>query len=156
MGPTTIDGLPAHVLLVHFVVVGVPLTALALLLSVLWPAARTRLGMVTPLMALLTLILVPVTTHAGEWLRDRTTPTDILRRHADFGGQVIYWSAAVFVAALLWWLQHHPRIASRNTVATGRVAKAVLAGLAVAAALGSVYLIYRTGLSGAQSAWGRG
>ncbi|WP_255452867.1 hypothetical protein [Cryobacterium sp. Sr8] len=34
-----INGLPAHVLLIHFVVIVVPLAALCALLAVAWPAA---------------------------------------------------------------------------------------------------------------------
>jgi hypothetical protein len=37
---TTISGLPAHVLLVHALVVLAPLTALLEVLCALWPAAR--------------------------------------------------------------------------------------------------------------------
>ena len=47
-----VNGLPLHVLLVHFIVVGVPLAALLTVLSALWPAARRRLGIITPLVAL--------------------------------------------------------------------------------------------------------
>jgi hypothetical protein len=40
---TTIGGLPAHILLVHAVVVLVPLAALLVVLVTAWPAARARL-----------------------------------------------------------------------------------------------------------------
>lgn len=39
---STINGLPAHVLLVHAVVVLVPLTAIMLVLAAFWPSARRR------------------------------------------------------------------------------------------------------------------
>ena len=35
-----VNGLPAHVLLVHFVVVLVPLTALAVVVCAVWPRPR--------------------------------------------------------------------------------------------------------------------
>jgi hypothetical protein len=72
MGPTTIAGLPAHALLVHIVVVMVPLTALLVILTVLWPAAQRRLGIITPLVAFATLVAVPLTTQSGEWLEHHT------------------------------------------------------------------------------------
>ena len=162
MGPTVINGLPAHPLLVHIVVVLVPLSALMLVASVLWPAARRKLGFLTPLVALATLVAVPLTTHAGEWLKARTQPeTSVLRHHADLGGQLIYWSAPVFVLALLWWLATAPRVstwlaaraATVNTVATNRITLAVLGIAAVAVAVGSVIWVYRIGESGAQSVW---
>jgi hypothetical protein len=40
---TTIMGLPAHVLLVHFIVILAPLTAVLAILYAVWPAARRRL-----------------------------------------------------------------------------------------------------------------
>ena len=43
-----INGLPAHVLIVHFVVVLVPLTALALAVCAIWPSAAQRMGIVLP------------------------------------------------------------------------------------------------------------
>ena len=70
-----INGLPAHVLLIHFVVIVVPLAALCALLAVAWPAARRRLGIVTPLIALAALVSVPLTTEAGEWLEERVAET---------------------------------------------------------------------------------
>ena len=82
MGPTQINGLPAHVLLVHLVVVFVPIAALMLIASVAWPAARRRLGVGTPLVALIPLVVVPVTTHAGEWLKDRLPENPRIERHA--------------------------------------------------------------------------
>ncbi len=39
---TTVGGLPAHILLVHAVVVLVPLSALLIVLVTTWPAARAR------------------------------------------------------------------------------------------------------------------
>jgi len=164
MGPTTINGLPAHVLLLHVVVVLVPLSALLLALSVLWPAAHRKLGFITPLVALVTMVSVPLTTHAGEWLYRRTPPTPILRHHAHLGHQMLYWSIAVFVLSALWWLRRDrrstawldARVHRSATVIAGRAVAAVLIVCAVAAAAGSVVLIYRIGDSGAHSVWDAG
>ena len=54
--PETLFGLPAHPLIVHATVVLVPLGALLVLLHAVWPAARRRLGVVTPLVALVGLV----------------------------------------------------------------------------------------------------
>ncbi|WP_233625292.1 hypothetical protein [Actinoplanes sp. ATCC 53533] len=40
----TVNGLPAHILLVHAIVVLLPLAALLLVLTAVWPAARRRLA----------------------------------------------------------------------------------------------------------------
>jgi len=160
MGLTTINGLPAHALLVHFVVALVPLTALLLLLSVCWPAARARLGAATPIVALLTLILVPLTSNAGEWLEHRTGRGALVRAHAELGDQLIYWSAGMFVVAAAWWLVHQSRFdpwrGRRIPGESARTRKLLLGGLAVVAAalaVGSVVQVYRIGDSGAKAVW---
>jgi uncharacterized membrane protein len=161
MGLTTVDGLPAHVLLVHFAVVFVPLTALALILAVVWPAARRRLGVGLPVLAAVTLAAVPLTTNAGESLERHTKPNDFLRQHAQLGDQMVLWSGVVFVVAVLWWLQHSRRVhewaAARNERATGAVtarpAEVILGVVALVVAIGSVILVYRIGDSGAHSVW---
>ncbi|CAO5182963.1 DUF2231 domain-containing protein [Frankia sp. AiPs1] len=104
MGPTEINGLPAHVLLVHVVVILVPLAALLVVLAAVWPAARRRLGLITPLVALVALISVPVTTHAGEWLEKRVSSDPLVRRHTELGGELLPWVIGLFVLALAGWL----------------------------------------------------
>ncbi|MBP1159084.1 MULTISPECIES: DUF2231 domain-containing protein [unclassified Rhodococcus (in: high G+C Gram-positive bacteria)] len=161
MGPTTFNGLPIHPLLVHFVAVLVPISALLLLLAVCWPAARRRIGIVSPLVALVTLILVPLTTHAGEWLEHRTPRDPLVQIHAELGDQLIYWSAGVFLVALGWWAIHHPRFqawrAGRGGPTGGNATRIVATGLAVVAvalAVGSMVQVYRIGESGAAAVWG--
>ncbi|MCF4136294.1 hypothetical protein L1856_04490 [Streptomyces sp. Tue 6430] len=39
-----VNGLPAHVLFVHFVIVLVPLSALAVVAGAIWPGAARRMG----------------------------------------------------------------------------------------------------------------
>lgn len=165
MGPTTIDGLPAHPLLVHVVVVLVPLSAIMLIASVAWPAARRKLGILTPLVTLATLISVPLTSHAGEWLLHRTQPqTDTLRHHAQLGDQLIWWSIPVCALSAVWWSIDDPRVAAWLTThasrlrsaLTGRPGKAVLIAGSLVAAVGSLVWVYRIGDSGAHSVWGQG
>lgn len=160
MGPTTINGLPAHPLLVHFVVALVPLAALMLLLSVCWPAARARLGVVTPIVALMSLVLVPLTTDAGEWLQHHTDPSPLIRAHAELGVQLIYWSAGVFLVAAAWWGAHDSRFnlwwARRVRRESARTRKLLVGGMAVVAvtlAVGSIVQVYRIGDSGAKAVW---
>ena len=66
-----INGLPAHVLLVHAMVVLAPLTALLEILGAILPAARRRLVWLVLILALVTLGLTPLTTEAGEWFYNR-------------------------------------------------------------------------------------
>src|ERR1700727_1437698 len=96
-------GLPLHVLLVHFVVVLVPLSALCTVASAVWPAARRRLGIVTPLLALAMLILVPVAIDAGQWLMERVPSTPLIRIHAALGNTLYPWTVALAIATVLQW-----------------------------------------------------
>src|SRR5689334_23264143 len=102
----TVNGLPAHVLLVHAIVVLLPLSAALLALTALWPAARRRLAGPNAILSLLVVVLVPITTSAGEWLEHRLTPTPLIHRHTELGDTAIYAAVAVAVlAVLVWWRQ---------------------------------------------------
>lgn len=159
MGPTQINGLPAHVLLVHVVVVLVPITALVLVGCAIWPGWIRRLGVVLPLLALVTLASVPLTTHAGEWLEQHTASTPLLRRHTELGDGLLPWALGLFVlaAALWWWQRGTPAPgagpAADRTVATSAPVRIVAVVLCAAVAVGAVIQVYRIGDSGAKAAW---
>jgi ABC-type branched-subunit amino acid transport system permease subunit len=142
---TTIAGLPAHVLLVHALVVLAPLTALLEILCALWPAARRRLVWLVLAFAIVTTALTPITTEAGEWLYDRERHhSATLNTHADRGGWMIYFSVAMLVIAVLLALVH---------VREGRSGKVVVAILAVAVGVASIVQVVRIGDSGARAVW---
>src|SRR6516165_10603278 len=97
-----VNGMPAHVLLLHFLVVLAPLTALLEIVCGFWPAAR-RGGLLwlTLILATVTMVLTPITINAGQWLYDlRTNHTPILREHAERGSAMIYFSSALLAAAV--------------------------------------------------------
>jgi hypothetical protein len=153
MGPTQINGLPAHVLLVHVVVMMVPITALLLLLSAFWPEARRRIGVVLPLVALFTLIFVPITTHAGEWLEANIgVDSALIKKHADLGDQMLPWAIGLFVISAALWgaYRYYGRQDAKRPPA---VLSIVIMVLAVVVAIGSVVTVYRIGDSGAKATW---
>jgi uncharacterized membrane protein len=149
---TVISGLPAHVLLVHFLVVLVPLTALLEMVCGLWPAARRRLVWLVLILAIVTTALTPITTEAGEWLFGREEhPRDILRTHAERGGWMIYFSVGLLIVAIALAVVH--MTASRSD--KRRVAiNVIVAILALAVGISSIITIYRIGDSGARAVWG--
>ena len=100
---TAINGLPGHVLLVHFLVVLVPLTALLEIVCAIWPAVRRgQIMWLTLVLAIVTLALTPITTEAGEWLYGmRQHPDALLQQHAERGGVMIYFSIALLVVAVV-------------------------------------------------------
>lgn len=142
-----INGLPAHILLVHLVVVLVPVAALVLVAQAWSPAVRRWAGLGGPLLAGAALVSVPLTTQAGEWLRDRLRPTPLLREHVEMGEQLLPWVAAVFVLSVGLWLLARRREPLRRELALG------LAALATVAAAGAVVQTARIGDSGAQAVW---
>ena len=167
---TTLDGLPAHILLVHLVVVLIPATALTVLLVAVWPAAR-RAAVPVAVLAILTAILVPVTTEAGEWLEHRVASTPLIRAHTELGDYLLPWAVALAVVALaLATRQLLARRTRRTGVAVaagtgpgtarpatavpgGRALTVVLATAALVVAGGSTATVYRIGECGARAAW---
>lgn len=150
---TVFSGLPAHVLLVHFMVVLVPLTALLEIACAVWPAVRRgQIVWLTLVLAVVTTVLTPITTNAGEWLYDlRRDPDPALREHAERGDWLIYFSVALLVVAIaLAVLQVAERRSGRRRLA----ASVIVAVLAIAVGTSSVAQLYRIGDSGARSVWG--
>lgn len=155
-GAFEIAGLPMHPLLVHAVVILVPLTALALVLGSVWPAARRRLGIVTPLAALLLVVLVPITVAAGEALKAIVGPLPAVETHEGYGRMLLPWVIGMLVVAAAQWLWFHwgaqgeTETAKRRT----RLVSAGLAVLAIAVATGTTIVVVLIGDSGARAVWG--
>ena len=156
-----LNGLPLHVLIVHAVVVVVPLAALCALLTAFWPAARRRLGIVTPLVALAALMLVPLAVQAGEWLQSRlVNVTPLLGEHTSLGKAMLPWVIALFLVAALQWFWYRyviaegARFASALPSRNGRlVAAVVLDVVVVVSAVGSVVMVALIGESGSRAVW---
>jgi hypothetical protein len=177
-----INGLPAHALLVHVVVVLVPLAAVMLVVVAVWPAARRRLSVHTAVVAGLALLSVPITTEAGDWLEHHVPSSPLVRAHTHLGDTMLPWAIALFIlaAALAVREMQGARIratasrvdqpgaarasgllastavaarARRGVAIGGRPFGIVLAAVAVLVAAGSVVTVYRIGDSGARAAW---
>jgi len=149
---STVNGLPAHILLNHVVVVLGPLAAILAALCVIWPAARRRLIWQVLLLAAATLVVVPLTTDSGGWLAARVGgDSPALNRHAEWGETLIYYVAAlVATVAVLSVVHVRQQRGGRIPVAVQ-----VLVGvLVLAAAGGTLFQTYRVGDSGARAAWG--
>jgi hypothetical protein len=149
---TVVNGLPAHALLVHFIVVLAPLTALLVMLCALWGAARRHLVWLTLTLAIVTAVLTPITIEAGEWLFDlKRNPSPILRDHAARGGWMTYFAVALLIVALALALLH---VVERRSAKRRLAANAIVAIVALAVGISSIVQVYRVGDAGAQSVWG--
>jgi hypothetical protein len=145
---TTINGLPAHPLLVHAVVVLLPLAALAVVLHTVWPAARSRLGVVTPLLCLAAVVLVPITSEAGEHLEATLGGgSPLVERHAELADQLLPWAVALLVAGAAQWV-----LARWSPV--GTIVRVPIGVLSVGVAVAATVVLVRAADAGAQAVWG--
>jgi len=178
----TLNGLPMHIILVHAVVVLLPLSALLLVLTTVSPAARRRFAGANALLALSVVVMVPLTTGAGEWLQDHVASTDLIREHADIGGTAIIAALAVaLLAIVVWWREREaasitvadptpgesqdpapvgtttltkPTVVRRSWLRpASRTVTRWIAVVAVLVAGAAVYDMYKIGDSGAKASW---
>lgn len=146
----TLNGLPAHPLLVHFIVVLAPLTAILAILCALWPAARQRLVWLVLALAAVNLVVTPIAAEAGEWLENKVGDSEILEKHEHLGETMIYVSVALLVSAILLAVVHFRARGGKPST----VLSAIVAVLVVGVGVGSTIQVYRIGHSGAESVWG--
>lgn len=149
---TVINGMPAHVLLVHALVILAPLTAVLEIVCAIWPAVRRgHILWLTVILAAVVAVLTPITTEAGEWLYDQSPGhAPVLEQHAELGDTMIYVAVALLVAALalvaLWFAERGDN--ARMLFRVGVAVVAVLVGI------GAIIQVYRIGDAGARAVWG--
>jgi hypothetical protein len=148
---TTVNGLPAHILLNHFVVVLGPLTAILAILCALWPAARRRLIWLVLVLSVGTLIVTPLTINSGGWLAGKVGASPAVNIHAELGETLIYMVAALTATVIVLTAVHIRQERGRTVRAGLHVAVGVLV---IAAAVATLVQTYRVGESGARAAWG--
>lgn len=149
---STFNGLPAHILLNHFIVVLAPLTAILAILCAVWPAVRRRLIWLVLLLAVGTLVLTPLTTTAGDWLAARVgRPSSILINHEQLGATLIYIVAALAATVAVLAAVH---VRQGRGAGVSLTLQAVVGVLVIVAALATLVQTYRVGDSGARAAWG--
>ena len=158
--PTKLFGLPAHALIVHLAVVGIPLAALLLILCSLWPRVRRALGPLPAIGAAAALIIVPITTSTGEKLKEHLGfDNKLIERHADLGDELLPWVIALFVAAVLllaadgwrpkaWATPAQAQVSTRVRVLTLAFSLAV-----VVLAVVTIVQVVRIGHAGAEAVW---
>ncbi|WP_306365048.1 DUF2231 domain-containing protein [Nocardia sp. CC227C] len=148
---TTFDGLPAHVLLVHALVVLVPLTSVLVVICALWAAARRRLVWPTVILAVVVVALTPLTIDAGEWLYAEVGSTPAIDEHVELGRTTLYYVIPLLVVALLLLLWHWRE---QRGATVGRAVVSVVIVLAVVAGVAASVQVYRVGESGSRAVWG--
>lgn len=147
---STFNGLPAHPMLVHFIVVLAPLAAILAILCALWPAARRRLVWLTLVLAGVTAVLTPIAAEAGEWLEHRVEESEALEVHEHLGKTMLYFALALLVAAILLAVVH---VRAERGKPLSTVLSALIAVFIVVAGVATTVQVFRIGHSGAESVW---
>ncbi|MCB5293533.1 hypothetical protein [Arthrobacter sp. SO3] len=154
-----IAGLPAHILLIHAVVVLAPIAGLAAIVYAAAPRLRSYLAW--PLGGL-SLGLVPVsllTAQAGEQLQKARPASALIHEHAEQGDVLKAVSVVFFVViAATLIVSYEPigrRFAFLGHLRTNRAVRIALLAVAAAAGAFFVYQSIITGHSGAASVWAR-
>jgi hypothetical protein len=141
-----INGLPAHFLLVHFVVVILPLTSLAAIIASIWPAAQRKLTFLIPLGAVAGAVLVPITVRAGnDFFQHLGSPAYVLN-HQRLGNMVFNWAAALAVTTVAQYA-----VLRRSPAQWMRI---LLAVLVIVSAIGTTVIVVLTGDAGSRAVWG--
>lgn len=157
-------GLPAHPLLMHVPVLGIPVCAVLAVLYVLRPGWRHALALPFALFTVLIVVFTVLTAGSGEPLEDKVERTAQLHDHAQLGEQlrniVIAFGVVTLVGLALDWYARRqgagadagpPRGADITTLR-----RAALAVCVASVLLGGIATVWdvRTGHSGAKAAWG--
>lgn len=148
---TTVEGLPAHPLLVHFLVVLTPLTAVLVMVCAVWPAARRRFVWLLLPTAIVVLALTPLAVDAGRWLAAQFGDIEAIRKHADLGETMIYCSIALAVVAAAVTAVHY---AEFRTKPLKPVVVWAIAVVTVVVGVAVCVQVYRIGDSGSRAVWG--
>ena len=157
-------GLPAHPLLMHVPVLGIPVCAVLALLYVLRPGWRHALALPFALFTVLIVAFTILTAGSGEPLEHKVERTSQLHDHTELGEQlrtiVIVFGVVTMVGLALDWYARRQAVGtdtgpSRGTGIT-TLRRAALAICVASVLLGGVATVWdvRTGHSGAKAAWG--
>ena len=152
-----IGGLPAHILLIHAVVVLAPIAGLG---AIVYAAAPRWRGYLAWPLGLLSLGLVPVsllTAQAGEQLEKTRPSSAMIRVHAQQGDVLKIVSVVFFVVVAAMIVVSYEPIGRRFAfLGSLRTNRGVGIALLVAGAAVGAFFIYQsiiTGHSGATSVW---
>lgn len=151
-----VSGLPLHPLLVHAVVVLMPLTMIAVVVTQFWPTARRRLGIVTPLAALGVMVLVPITIVAGKSLAEVVGPLPAVVTHQRYGQMLLPWAIALFLVAVAQWTWFRWGVLRyrQPTSSLATAAPLLLAAATIVVGLGTLITVVLAGDTGARAVWG--
>jgi hypothetical protein len=142
-------GLPVHALVVHATVVVVPTAALSVLLAGVWPRFRRWAGWGPAALAVVALVLTPISTSSGEELEHHVGHIRLIEDHSHLADMLIWWTVPLAVIAVAAWFLNR-----RGSFRSPRSTSVVVAVVSVVVGFGTLVQVVLIGHSGAESAWG--
>jgi uncharacterized BrkB/YihY/UPF0761 family membrane protein len=154
---TDLFGLPAHILLLHTVVILAPLAGLLALVYSWVPAVRKYTGWALFGLAVLNVPFALFTKETGEQFEEQRPENALIEAHAALGDLLPLISLLFLVAAALLFVAYDglalrlmPWLAKARAVPALKIAVSVLAS---AVAVWFIYQTIVTGHSGALAVW---
>jgi len=141
-------GLPVHALVVHATVVVVPTAALSVLLAGVWPRFRRWAGWGPAALAVVALVLTPISTSSGEELEHHVGHSRLIEDHSHLADMLIWWTVPLAVIAVVAWFLNR-----RGSFRSPRSTSVVVAVVSVVVGLGTLVQVVLIGHSGAEAAW---
>jgi hypothetical protein len=152
---TSLDGLPAHVFLVHIPVVLIPLGALGAVLM-LWPHIRRVIGWWVCGILVVAGIATQLAIDSGQSLKEYVRESALVRDHTRIGENIRPWVLLMFLALLGVMIIDRTLRRRRDAPSAHdplRIIGIVVSALSIVFAGVSVYWIYRIGHSGSKAVW---
>ncbi len=147
----TVFGLPFHPLIVHATTVIVPAAAVAVLLAAVWPRFRRWLNWGGVALAVVALILDPLTTSSGEALQHDLPRSALIRHHAELADALLPWLLGLVVCAVALYALRWHRVTDRWTPPAALLP--LTSVVSVLVAVGSLVWVVLVGHAGAAAAW---
>jgi hypothetical protein len=152
----TVFGLPVHPLVVHATVVVVPAAAASVFLAAVWPRFRRWAALLPLGLAVVGLVLDPLSTSSGESLEHTMGGSALIERHSELADGLLPWMLAltVLAAGLYVWHWRSQRHGTGRARSSGpRWVALLVCSAAAVAAVGTGVQVVRIGHSGAEAAW---
>lgn len=146
-GMEMLFGLPAHPLIVHFPVVGIPLVSIAALVVVLRPQKLAEHGWLVAGFSVLTAISTILAATSGEALVDLLNNDEAISRHRELGETLRLLSIVQALAISAMWV-------TSKKAELPKAVSMVLSAVAVIASVLALIWVIRTGHEGASQSWG--
>jgi hypothetical protein len=153
----TVNGIPAHPLVVHAAVVLVPLAAVFAGVYAVWPRRRWQTRTPALVLAVVAAGAVQLAAMTGDQLKTSLHEnTALIRTHEHWAGllQAATWALAGLVVVAWWALPHQSPLPDRGARGGVRLLSVPLTVLLPVAALVVLVLVVLTGDAGARAVWG--